>query len=240
MKLKTISSGSEGNCYVVEYDNRYLVLDAGVPEHKIMQAVDYKPSAIIGVFITHWHNDHSKAAKDLIKKGIHVSMPQATADALSIKKTYCLHIMEHGERFNVRKHNDVSVMPFDVKHDVPNMGYLFKLGKKKIVYITDAVDIPVKFKGIHALIVECNFINETLLASDLHDKLKQRIANTHLSLEILSAYVKSMDRSKLKSITLVHISDKRGRNQKMIDTIQNIVGDKVKVRIAKKGRTITL
>jgi len=241
MKLHTIASGSKGNCYVVEYGKRFIILDAGAKISEIMQVVKYKPSAVIGAFITHQHLDHCSGIRPLIKAGIHVYIPQDVFDSQHLKKRYNIHILREGHMTKPRKHNDIRVLPFEVVHDVTNYGYLFKVGNKKIVYITDTSMIPVKFSGISTFIVECNFETDNLLASSLDERVKSRIAETHMSVEVLEQYVKDMDKDNLHNIVLAHISAERGHNKKMIRTIKQAANNShVKVEIAQKGSVIRL
>ena len=55
MKLKTISSGSHGNCYLLETDAEKLILDCGLPIKVIKQGLDFDLGGIQGVLISHAH-----------------------------------------------------------------------------------------------------------------------------------------------------------------------------------------
>lgn len=55
MILKTISSGSSGNCYILTCNNEKLILDAGLPIKAIKQGLGFDLGGIKGVLISHAH-----------------------------------------------------------------------------------------------------------------------------------------------------------------------------------------
>jgi glyoxylase-like metal-dependent hydrolase (beta-lactamase superfamily II) len=65
MEIKTICVGMiEENCYIITKDNYCLVVDPGDEYPKIKEAVgNFK---VIGILITHYHQDHIGALDELI------------------------------------------------------------------------------------------------------------------------------------------------------------------------------
>lgn len=56
MKLTCVSSGSNGNAYVLEQSGRRLILDIGVSWKKgVLQACDYDVKSVDASLITHEH-----------------------------------------------------------------------------------------------------------------------------------------------------------------------------------------
>lgn len=56
MILKVVSTGSDGNAYVLEKSGRRLILDMGVGWKKgVLQACEYDVYSIDAVLITHEH-----------------------------------------------------------------------------------------------------------------------------------------------------------------------------------------
>ena len=53
--LKTIGSGSSGNCYILTCNNEKLILDCGLPIKVIKQGLDFDLGGIQGVLISHAH-----------------------------------------------------------------------------------------------------------------------------------------------------------------------------------------
>ena len=55
MKLKVLSSGSQGNCYLLSTENETLILDCGLPIMEIKKGLDFDLGGIKGVLVTHAH-----------------------------------------------------------------------------------------------------------------------------------------------------------------------------------------
>lgn len=53
--LKTIATGSSGNCYALMSDKEILLLDLGVGAKVIKRAIDFKVSDIVACLVTHSH-----------------------------------------------------------------------------------------------------------------------------------------------------------------------------------------
>ena len=53
--LKTISTGSKGNSYILKNNNDILLLDLGVTEKEIKKAIDFKISDVAGCVVSHGH-----------------------------------------------------------------------------------------------------------------------------------------------------------------------------------------
>ena len=67
MIVKTVIVGNlEENCYVLIKDDSALVIDPGDEVDKIIEAINNKK--LLGVLITHAHDDHIGALNELLKK----------------------------------------------------------------------------------------------------------------------------------------------------------------------------
>ena len=66
MNIKRIKVGRlQANCYILEKDNKVLIIDTGDEFDKIDELID---GEVIGVLITHNHFDHVSALKEVINK----------------------------------------------------------------------------------------------------------------------------------------------------------------------------
>ena len=64
MILKTVESGSSGNCYLlIANSGETLILDCGIPIMEIKKALNWNIKNVVGVLCTHRHLDHSKSVK---------------------------------------------------------------------------------------------------------------------------------------------------------------------------------
>ena len=53
MTLTVLSSGSSGNCYVIQNETEALIIEAGVPFKEVKKALDFNVMKIKGVIASH-------------------------------------------------------------------------------------------------------------------------------------------------------------------------------------------
>lgn len=54
-KLKILSSGSQGNFYVIECNNEWLIIELGVAWKEILRYLNYNLENVVGVCVSHSH-----------------------------------------------------------------------------------------------------------------------------------------------------------------------------------------
>ncbi len=208
MKLKTIASGSSGNCYLLETEDGSLLIEAGIPIKQIKKALGFDFSNIQGCLITHEHGDHAKAINDIAKLGIDVYASKGTLKALDCT----------GHRFIPMTHNkakiigDFEVLPFNTEHDVVEpLGFLIRHRNKKILFATDTYYLRYRFNDLTHIAIECNYVKsvmeEGLKDGTINIKRVARTMKSHMSLENLIEFLKVNDLSKVEDIYLLHLSD---------------------------------
>lgn len=57
MMLKTISSGSSGNSYILESESEAILIEAGVQFMKVKKELGFNIRKIVGCVVTHGHFD---------------------------------------------------------------------------------------------------------------------------------------------------------------------------------------
>lgn len=233
MKVKVIGTGSKGNCYILEQDDRCLVLDAGMPIDKVLKAIDYDPDKIDACLITHFHKDHIMYANHYINACIPTCMSNLTTEFAGFPAdSFFIHTSEELMQFDKWR-----ILPFNVEHDAPGTrGYLISIGENTICYITDTGYVKASPKGVTGLLIECNYIREHLENSNADPVNKKRILKYHMSLERAKSYISKIDRSKLKDVLLVHYSSRHGDSERMVKEIKEVVGENVTVNMAKAGK----
>jgi len=58
MNIHTLASGSKGNCYVLEHEGNYLMIEAGIPFSKLQKELwrlGASVSSLDGCLISHSH-----------------------------------------------------------------------------------------------------------------------------------------------------------------------------------------
>lgn len=230
MKIKVIASGSSGNATLINDGKSSLLLDAGVTIKELQRGTGFMLSNIAGCLVTHAHADHSKACKDIAKRGISIYSSQGTFDSLNVI----------GHRFiPVRSLNEFKVgtfivRPFDVVHDVAEpLGFLVNssISGEKLVYFCDTAYVKYSFSGLDYIVAECNHgdreLRESVKSGVINAELAKRITRNHLSLERFIAFLKATDLSFVKEIHVIHLSDNNSNAERFKQEIQRIAGTEV-------------
>lgn len=218
--IRVIATGSSGNSYLLETKNETLILECGIHEKKIIQALDYKLDKVVGCLITHSHKDHCKSVMSLRGKGIDIYLSKGTKEEIGIDD-YRINIIEHNKSFNI---GEFTVIPFDTQHDVKEpLGFLIyheELGK--ILFATDTYFLKNKFNNVDHILIECNYSEDILPTLP---GWRARTIKSHMSLETLKNTLLSWNLEGTKDITLIHISHDNGdpiRYQKEIEELTGI------------------
>jgi phosphoribosyl 1,2-cyclic phosphodiesterase len=226
MDIQIIASGSKGNCYIISDGRTSLMLECGISYRDIQKALNFNLKGISACLISHEHKDHSRAAEDILKRGILIYTSRGTIKALGVEN-YLLRPIENKKVFSV---GSFDIMPFDLRHDCAEpFGYLIKsnITAEKLVFITDTFYCPYKFKGLTHIMIECNYIDG--LTEGTNTELLKRLYKSHMSLEACLDFFKANDLSKVKEIILLHLSDARSDEKKILEAVQKETGKYVRV-----------
>ncbi len=226
MNIKVIATGSGGNAYLVQHNADMLLLDAGVDYDTLLKAAGWSLAALQGVLLTHLHQDHLKAAKQLSESfvDLYASIETFKAAKVDIEMPN-VHIFKAGTS---RAIGNWIVYAFPTYHDTEgSLGFYFthKNSDEKILYATDTGYISVLPKGLTVLLVECNHMDGVLIQEREH--LGERFARLnkyHMSLERVVSYLGKIDRSELHTIVLLHMSDSNIVEDRAIDEIKRMTG----------------
>lgn len=222
MEIHVLASGSSGNCYRISDGETDLLLDCGIPLKRIQSGLDFHLDVISGVLVTHCHGDHIKAAKDIAGRGIPIFTSQGTMDACDLSG-YFFRAVKPLQSFTV---GTFVVLPFDVEHDAPEpLGFVVKskVTGEKLLYFTDTYYLKYRFVGINYLMAECNYSKKTM-DENLNPVLKNRIIESHMSLETLLGILKANDFHELKEVYLLHLSDRNSDAMYFKREIQALTG----------------
>lgn len=236
-KIKVLGSGSSGNCYSLEINDEILLLDAGFKYKDILKFIDYRVDKVTGCLITHLHNDHSKGVKDLVENGINVYALTSVFEHKDVLNHRC-KVVKANSRYIVGNFN---ILAFELEHDVENVGFLIKHVPtgETILYITDTYYVKYRFKNVNHILVECNYSKE-IIDRTLEDKmfLRNRVVQSHFELQNCIDFLKASDLGKLKTLTLVHLSNANSDAELFKSEVEKAIGHPV--NIAKKGLEIYL
>ena len=222
MEITILASGSTGNCYRVSDEKTTLLLDCGIPIKRIENGLHFMLHLIDSVLVTHCHQDHVKAAKDIAKRGIPIYASAGTLDACGL----------HGHSFRPVKALEsvqigtFTVVPFDFEHDAPEpLLFLLKssVTEEKLLYFTDTYYLKYRFPGIHYLMAECNYSQKTM-SEEINPALRDRIIESHMSLETLLEMLQANDFCELKQVYLLHLSNDNSDETYFKEEVQKVTG----------------
>jgi phosphoribosyl 1,2-cyclic phosphodiesterase len=242
MKLRVLGSSSHGNCYILQTPTGSLLLDAGVPFREIQKGLDFEFSDVWGCLLTHEHGDHSKGIKDLMKYGIPVFSSIETFKALGVDSRHSANSVKPNQQFNW---GDFTILPFDVQHDAAQpLGYLiqYRPTGEKLLFATDTYYLKYRFQGLNYILVECNYCPDILKANieagRIPESLKNRLLESHFSLDNVKGFLQANDLSQVRKIILIHLSDGNSDAARMVREIEELT-DKETV-VADVGMEIDL
>jgi phosphoribosyl 1,2-cyclic phosphodiesterase len=221
----SIASGSSGNCYIIRSSSHSALIELGIPWKKILPAINFKASELDFAAVTHPHGDHSKSVKDALKAGVDVYLSSPTAEALGVSGHHRIHILEAGKQQTIESW---TVLPFDLAHDVPTLGFVISDGEDKLLFIPDTEYINNRFEGITILVIEANH-NEDLLSQNIVNgtipgEVGRRVRRTHLSIEVVKDFIRANNFSRLKEAHLIHLSDSNSNEAAMKKDMQELLG----------------
>jgi len=242
MNLKVLGSSSGGNCYLLQTNTGDLMIECGIKFKKIQQSLNFNLSGIKGCLISHEHQDHCKSVKDVIKAGVDIYTSLETAKQLGISESHRTHMVDAGIQFSI---GDFIILPFKTEHDALNpLGYLiqYKPTGEKIIFATDTFYLKNRFNSLDWILIECNYCKDTLDYNIengyIAQGMKNRLLESHFSLEHVKEFLAANDLSKVKKIVLLHLSYKNADSERMIREISELTGKEVV--IAEGGLDISL
>lgn len=226
IKLITLSTGSKGNCYVLEENGQLVLLDLGISLPEIKRGIKFRVSDVILSFASHGHKDHSMSESKIAKMGIPIFSPYHTDNLMQTFKTGGWYLksfpLYHGEGVN-------------------NCGVFIRSPEgHKMIYATDFQRIDYKFDklGINTFLIECNHDDE--INKDENEGKWEHSIRDHSSVSVVCEFLKVNKTDAMRNAILCHASEDNLNVENALQRIQKTVGPSVSVTIAKKGVRIEL
>lgn len=226
MKFKCLSTGSQGNCYILDNGEETLILDCGIPIREIKVGLDFRIDNVACCLVTHKHSDHSRALKKIKSIGIDVYSPyldNTDSEENSIN------------RVQMKKFGSYKVYAFKIPHnDTDNYGFLIETKGEKVLYLTDFEYCPFNFKSqkINHFIVECNYQDE-LVDEDSPNYVHKVLG--HCGLNTAIELIKANKTDEMKNIILVHLGNDTTNREQIIESISKVANKGNFVACAHKG-----
>ena len=232
--LNVISSGSQGNAYILESNGEKLLIELGVAWKDILKSLNYKIDDVIGCLVSHKHGDH--ANKDTIKKVIQYGIPIYS----------CEETREVDKRIiNIKKGRKTSIggfkiQPIPLQHSCECFGYLIETSdNQRIVFATDCCEFLYKIKNVNHWLIECNW-SEEILIDNMCDNAEMRSRHEHhLELNDTIFALKDNFSSCMNTVVLLHLSNGNSNEEMFKSRVSEELGF-FNIHIAKKGLSLQL
>lgn len=238
-KVYCLGSGSKGNSYAVDDGRSVLLLEAGLPASKITAGYRELLPRVAGCLITHEHIDHARGAAELARRGVSLYLSKGTQENIpGIQNPYALQIVRAYEPFHLYEQGEVlwTVLPWAAQHDAAEpLGFLIqsRTTGEKLLFATDTCFIPNTFRGLHTIMIECNYDRNILERSIENGRTDPRILHrleiSHFGLHNVKAMLAANDLSQVSHIYLLHVSIVNGDKRAFEKEIRAFTGIPVTV-----------
>lgn len=251
MKLTVIGSRSDGNAYVLQNAGEALLLEAGLPFKKTLEALDYRIDKVVGCLVSHEHQDHANHVAEYLDNGIRVLASQGTTKGMierwiPEKLMHAPEVLPYNEdgTFAQFALGGFTVVPFDTIHSTeePTGFYIHHAEIGTMMFATDTCYLPRPFAGLNNLMIEANYDSEILEERYLAGKITERRFNHtlqgHMCIDTTIEALRANDLSRVNNIILLHLSEDNADPKRFQAMVQQATGKTV--YIAEQGLEIEL
>lgn len=234
MELQVLGTGSSGNCYALHDGNQIILLDAGIPAKHIMRGINHRIGDVVCCLITHEHQDHCKAVRDLHRLGVPLYGTRGTREALPGSG------IDDSKSMHQRRIGNFDIMDFPVIHDTKEpCGWLVGNARtgERLLYATDTSGLMFTFPRINYWLIECNYM-DSMMDDDTPAVMRERLAKSHMSLAKLCEVFAANNLSECKQIILCHWSRQRLDPKEAVDWVRSVT--RKPVEVAREGACISL
>lgn len=231
MFMTVLGSSSLGNCYILQGNDEYLIIEAGVQYKSILQAVGYRPDKVAGCLCSHGHGDHAKFISSITGAAIDAYMSAGTLAELNLSG----HRVHAVKPFEIFRAGGFSIIPFPVEHDAAEpFGYLINHAEMgTLLFATDTCYVTNQFSGLNHIMIECNY-EPAILQKNYEDGVivkpaRDRIINSHMSLGTCIDFLTANDLRGVRNIVLLHTSGQNGNRRMFADRVSAATGKLIDV-----------
>lgn len=245
MNMVCLASSSAGNCYYIELERKgmppaKLMLEAGLPYQEIIRRCSQNSinfDEIEAVLVTHTHQDHCKAVKDL-----QIRRKRVYGNSLITQGDYRYTLCADMATFVAM---DTKVIPIRVEHDAPDpLGFIITTGLETILFVNDCKYFAADLSAINFdfVFIEANYDGQTIhfaleQAKKDHDlaniKRYERLIDSHMSLSNTIKHLQKINLTNCKAVFLMHLSDRHANPNLFKQRVANAI--KIKTICCRKN-----
>lgn len=242
MKLTVIGSRSDGNAYVLQNAGEALLLEAGLPFKKTLEALDYRIDNVMGCLVSHEHQDHANHVAEYLDNGIRVLASRGTTKGMIErwipKKAMRLpEVVPYNEDGSFAQFSlgGFTIVPFDTIHSTsePTGFYIHHADIGAMMFATDTGYLPRPFAGLNNLMIEANYDSGLLYERYLAGKISERRFNHtlqgHMCVDTTIEALQANDLSRVNNIILLHLSAEHADPERFKAMVSQATGKTVYV-----------
>ena len=232
LEVHVLASGSDGNCTVVKFEDRAVMIDAGLSFKKIKGLMDVSgidESCIESILITHEHNDHITGAGPTARK---LDVPLVCID-----RTF--NAFNHGDvrHRSIRmleqfQEAGMRITPLPTMHDAAEpCSFCFEADGKIALIATDTGRLTQPVEHVLAkadiAVIESNYDKHMLEIGPYPLELKRRIDSDigHMcNVATGEAVKRTMGVNPRRQIFLAHLSRKNNMPDIARETVSEVSG----------------
>lgn len=232
VKICSIASGSNGNCYYIEHSGKAVLVDCGIYFKRFnerMERLALDSSIIKGVFVTHEHADHVRGIRIINKKlDVPIYITSKTYEAIFQKFRPCNPIFFDDNPIEIDK--DFVVYPVRKSHNAADpYSFRIKVGDKNIGVFTDIgtadQTLMKHFSMCNAVFLESNYDENMLQNGSYPIYLKRHIASDvgHLSNSQAFMLLNYCASNNLTHVIISHVSQENNTHELIMEKFKELI-----------------
>lgn len=242
MELTVIGSRSDGNAYVLQNADEALLLEAGLPFKKTLEALDYHIDKVVGCLVSHEHQDHASHITEYLDNGIRIFSSKGTTRGIQERwihkeTTRAPEIVPYNADGSFAQFSlgGFTIVPFNTIHSTeePTGFYIHHADMGTVMFATDTGYLPRPFAGLNNLMIEANYAPETLQARYLAGEITEaRYIHTlqgHMSIDTTIEALRANDLSKVNNIILLHLSEENAAPESFRQQVYQATGKTIHI-----------
>ncbi len=248
MKIISLQSGSNGNCFYVESGDVALLFDAGISGKQAQDRLSEHGRDIRRVqalFISHDHSDHTRCLGVFQRKfnlPVYITRPTLLAVQMyqKVGKLARVRLFTAGSS---QSFGPVTVHTIPTPHDsVDGVMFVVEDATHRVGILTDLghpfEGLKTVLPSLDGVVIESNYDEAMLANGNYPEGLKRRISGLggHLSNRDAAMLLKEHAHGRLQWACLCHLSDENNEPALAVQTHQDILGDRFPIHVAWRDR----